>query len=286
MRYLFFRLLFWASWLVFPVFAFIIHDGVHGWAEALTIMFSFVFIWGRFVERYIIVERNIGQGDLKIGIISDLHLGAYKGQNFLTRLVDKINAGEPDLVLIPGDFVFAAKAKDLGQMFEGLGRIKAPTFAVLGNHDLKPTGEFSKEEIYRALEGKVKMIDNKGVDLEIRGHRFHLLGIGSLMAKDDNYEMVERARGKIVLLAHNPDSAHKFANKDVRVMICGHTHGGQIKFWPLHKLLIPCVHMFERGWHDVKGMKVFVSSGTGEVGLPLRFLLMPEVVFMRLNLDA
>lgn len=275
MKYLFFRALFWASWLVFPTIAALFMLEMSWWSF-LALLLAALFIWGRFVERYLINVREIGEGKIKIAVISDLHLGAYKGREFLRRIVDLVNKGKPDMVLIPGDFVFAIRHQNLREIFSELEKLKAPAYGVLGNHDLKPTGEFSKKEIYEALEGRVQMIDNQMV----KANGVTLVGIGSLMAGDDQYELAEKTEGELIVMAHNPDCAHKFKNKNVKLMICGHTHGGQVRLWPIYKALIPCRHKFDRGWHEVEGMKIFVSSGLGEVDLPLRFLVRPEIVFL------
>ena len=84
----------------------------------ITLILAIFFIWARFVERYLIEVREIGKGDLKIAVISDLHLGALKGSDFLSRIVDLLNEGRPDFVLIPGDFIFAICPKNLRKMFK------------------------------------------------------------------------------------------------------------------------------------------------------------------------
>ena len=263
-------MIYWGSYLVFGLLVWAAY-AQWWWLVVLCIL----YVYMRWVEPQWIAVREYGSGKLKIAVVSDLHLGAYKGRRFLERVVRIVNDLRVDVVLLPGDFVYAAG--DPEELLAPLRQIEAPMYGVLGNHDLEPTGEFSCGEMYRILTALgVEMIDNRAVKMG----RFDLVGIGSLMAGDDRYDAVNEVRGEVLVLAHNPDCAHRFKNKDVKMMICGHTHGGQIRVPWLYKKVIPCDEDFDTGLHMVNGMAVFVSGGLGEVVLPLRMGVRPEIVVL------
>lgn len=160
---------------------------------------------------------------------------------------------------------------------------------MLGNHDLM---EFEKEEITAAL-GEVRLVDNRCEVVSMGEENVAICGVGDLMMKDDRYEGVMaamdlRRRGevsRVIVLMHNPDGVSKMVAKCgdcflVDLVICGHTHGGQIRVPWLYKKVIPCAEDFDRGIYCVKGVWVLVSSGLGETVLPLRFGVRPEVVVL------
>jgi hypothetical protein len=97
--------------------------------------------YGSFIEPRLITVtpysvRFPASQKLRIAVVSDLHLGPYKGEEFAKKIVREINRTLPDLVLLGGDFLFTDDASP--QAIYGLRGIRAPlgTFAVIGNHDL------------------------------------------------------------------------------------------------------------------------------------------------------
>jgi len=85
-----------------------------------------------------------------------------------------------------------------------------------------------------------------------------------------------------VLLTHNPDTAFEVpASINYDLMLAGHTHGGQIRIPGLYKKVIPTEYPFDKGLYrlaiDGQTRLVFVSPGTGMVGLPFRFNIPPQI---------
>ena len=81
----------------------------------------------------------------------------------------------------------------------------------------------------------------------------------------------------IVVMAHNPDSTMVLPRGAAALAVAAHTHGGQVRVPWLYRRAIPCQHPFDRGLHDFAPMPVFVTTGLGEGGLPIR-LLNPPVI--------
>lgn len=247
-----------------------------------------LFIYSRFIERNLIFQKstNIKIGfQTKIVLISDLHLGLFKGPNFLKRVVKKINKiKNVDAVLIAGDFIYFP-SEDLNKLFEPLKDIKMPVYAVLGNHDSQKPGPPIAEELIRVLElNDVKVLFNE-TDV-IPNTDIKIFGLGSYFAnQDDISKLLNFSReDNLIVMAHNPDSAMKYRNLNADLTISGHTHGGQIRIPFIYKHTIPSNYFFNKGFYKLdSGNKVFVSSGIGEVGLPMRLGVPTIIDILELN---
>lgn len=225
---------------------------------------------------------------IKVAVFSDLHYGAYKNTVSLNRIVKKINKEKPDIVLIPGDFVYFIDKKKIESELAELKNIQAPVYAVIGNHD---DGNFDEEDVSEevkiALEkAGVNVIDNKIERIKVGSKEITLLGLEDYWNFVADYSLLENLEEKenTIVLTHNPDSVYKFPKEtNVDLAICGHTHGGQIRFPFFYKYAIPTKYDFDRGLHDVNEIKVYVSSGIGMVGLPMRFLVPPRIDILEIN---
>jgi len=239
----------------------------------VVIGFSYCF----FIEPQMLFVKETGEGNLKIAIFSDLHLGIFFNTVSLERVVNKVNSLDPDLIFILGDFVF--RIKDIEKAFKPLENLEAPVFAVLGNHDVGMPGEDVSEELNFWLEKYgVKVLDNE-VAVE-KG--LTIIGLGDFFLGDIDYELL-KTPGRKIVLCHNPDTVHYFPeNTDVEIVFCGHTHGGQIRIPFLYKKMIPTIHKFDKDFAFVNNIKVFITSGIGMTGFPFRFLNPPEIVLMEI----
>lgn len=247
----------------------------------LCFLITILFIYARFIERNIIITRNT---NIKIGfnakivVIADMHLGVYKDRNFLKRVVNKINKQKNiNAVLISGDFTFYP-SKDLITLFSPLKDIKVPVYAVLGNHDSGMPGPPIQKQLKEALKiNDVIFLDNESAI--IPNIDIIVLGLGDNFASQDDISKIEKynIQDNLIVLTHNPDTTLSYKNSIPDITIAGHTHGGQIRIPFLYKVVIPCVGNFDKGLYNTFIGKVFVTSGLGEVGLPLRFGIPPVI---------
>jgi len=223
---------------------------------------------------------------LRIVFLSDNHTGSHAGDVArLERIVAEAAAFAPDLVLHGGDFVNM-------QLFGGgrvpprvtariLGRLAAPLgrFAVLGNHDYT----YGAAEVAAALRDHgIAVLDDARVTLAIAGGAIDLIGL------PDARE--ERATGRALLVAPDKPSlvlAHDpfwFAHLPAgpHLMLAGHTHGGQVRFpWvgPLRNASRAPLR-WTYGLTEEGGRRLYVTSGLGTSGLPLRIGCPPEFVVL------
>lgn len=224
--------------------------------------------------------------DLKIIFISDLHVGCPAvSLPRLEKLVDRINALEPDLVLLGGDYL------NEGGMPNGpyvdprliapvLGRFKSKfadgVIGVLGNHDAHDRAgvlsAFRDNGIIMLENGahKVAHPDRPQQPVYIGGLADHLTG------KIDLQKTFEAAGGDgpLIMLEHNPsafDAIRKFPAKAV-LTLSGHTHAWQVKGPGRQMMPLPggTPSHYAEGLIEVRGEYLLVSSGLGTSSLPTR----------------
>lgn len=289
------QLLFHGSWLVVPFMAWLLWRLRRAAAGKLLcgglLLVCMVFVWARFVEPQLIQVRHTTLTetgiDVRIALISDIHLGVYKDSAFLQRVVDRINRLSVDAVVIAGDFTYEPKQQSLSAMFAPLGKLHAPAYAVLGNHDQQAPGPDIDLALRAALTAHgVHLIEGRIIDDR---HGYRWAGLGDRWAGKDNADFIrlDRANIPIVVIAHNPDSAMQLTTGDARLVLAGHTHGGQIRIPWLYRKAIPSSYGFDRGEQVMQtargSVRVFTTSGVGEVGLPLRLFNPPTIDVLQLQ---
>lgn len=286
--------LFHGSWLVVPFMAWLLwrmrKPGRRAFA-AVTLAGCLVFAWARFVEPQMLRVRTTtlaGTGArADIALISDIHLGVYKGSGFLERLVHRLDALPVQAVVIAGDLTYEPQAHDLAVLFEPLSRLRVPVYAVLGNHDQQAPGP----DIDRPLREALTRYGVHIIEGRIVGdtHGFRWAGLGDRWARKDDPGFLKAAPSTrpTIVVAHNPDSAMNLSPADAALVLAGHTHGGQIRIPWLYRQVIPSAHGFDRGEqfaHAPGGaVRVFTTTGTGEIGLPLRLFNPPTIDVLHLR---
>jgi predicted MPP superfamily phosphohydrolase len=229
-----------------------------------------------------------GEAPLRALVISDIHVaGPDMPPSRLTRIVGRINALDPDLVLIAGDFVgdksVATRSYSLTEAVAPLAglRPRLGTFAVLGNHDHWRDAA----ETRRALRAvKVVVLDNDAVSagpLAIGGLDDPFTHHDRLAATLRRLRTVPGAR---ILLSHSPDPFPDVPS-DIGLMLAGHTHCGQIRL-PLIGALSTMSDYGDRyacGRINEAGKVLIVGAGLGTSILPLRLGAPPDMWLVALG---
>jgi uncharacterized protein len=224
---------------------------------------------------------------VRIGVLSDVHGGApHAGSKAVARAVERLNDEAPDAMLLLGDFIDAHPwwggrlAPD--QIACELAALRSPlgTFAVLGNHDWKQTGD----RMWRALrEAGIEVLENRSA--KVGG--FHVAGLADLRYRRPDLPATLAGvppDAPVILLVHDPD-VFPFVPERVALTLSGHLHGGQIAIPVVRRHTVPSRYgeRFVRGHVVEDGRHLYVSSGLGTSGLPLRLLAPPEVVVLELR---
>lgn len=223
---------------------------------------------------------------LNIVVASDIHLGTIVCKTRLEHIVEKINALDPDLVLLPGDIV----DEDLGPVIkQNLGetlrkiRSKFGVVGITGNHEYIG----GVEEAYRYLiahniivlrDSVIKINDSLYVvgreDLSVRqftGKRRKPL--------DEIMTGVDKTL-PVILMDHQPFRLEDAVQNGVDLQLSGHTHHGQL--WPFN-FISKKVYEVSWGYKKKGDTHIYVSCGVGTWGPPVRTGNTPEIVNIRLT---
>lgn len=283
----------------------------------------FVMIWwGTFVGRYKIdtVKVEVASQRLPkdfdgftIAQISDLHVGTWGNDTmFVSKLVDRINGLNPDLIVFTGDLV-NREAEEVVPFIEPLSRLSAPygVYSILGNHDYGDYVNWNSStekalnldnlKAYQRMMGW-KMLDNTHTFIKNeQGDSIVLIGVGNwgeppfsqYGALEDAYpsDLLNDSNFK-VLLSHNPEHWNREVSKisNIDLTLSGHTHAMQIAFFSGQQRWSPAKFKYDQ-WgglysrDDQKGEKtnLYVNIGAGEVGLPMRIGADPEITLITLK---
>ena len=246
---------------------------------------------------------------LRIALISDIHGGSNgaSAEN-IRRVVETTNAENPDVTVLLGDYVSQGSTRrpiherplrmPMGEVADNLAGLHAKygVFAVLGNHD----GWYGDNEVtaelmrvgYRVLQNEIVVIQQNGKPLRLFGLKDHLK-----LASWDTFDPMVRStiaanpkEGQIVVLEHSPDILYvlnywKDLNPDLKLMLAGHTHGGQVRFPILGAPVVPSAvgQRYAQGHVEEEGIHMFVTSGVGTSILPFRFMVPPEVAIVTIK---
>ncbi|MFE7211662.1 metallophosphoesterase [Streptomyces sp. NPDC057611] len=204
----------------------------------------------------------------RIAVVSDVHLGPVLGRGFAQKVVDTVNATQPDLIAVVGDLVDGS-VKDLGPAAAPLAELRARhgAYFVTGNHEYFSGAEQWVEEVRRL---GLHPLENARTELPA----FDLAGVNDVRGESEGQGPdFERALGDrdtaraCVLLAHQPVQIHEAVRHGVDLQLSGHTHGGQL--WP-GSLLAAAANPTVAGLERYGDTQLYVSRGAGAWGPPTR----------------
>ncbi len=238
----------------------------------------------------------------KIIHLSDLHLGGVNDLKFLKKVVNLTNDQNADLILITGD-LFDGATNSQERYVIDLNNFKAKhgTIFTSGNHEIYSGVEKSREVIENS---KIIMLDNKSIRIE----GLQILGISYPEIKnrstfDFNDSELFTKNLPTILLYHTPTSIKakdknltdvrssdyfapdtNFLNNithNISLQLSGHTHAGQ--FFPFTWIANKIFNGFHYGLHSIDDFYIYISSGTGSWGPPLRSGYLSEIVVITLS---
>lgn len=218
-----------------------------------------------------------GAGPLRIALITDVH----NRIDLLEQAVGLTAREQPDLIIFGGDFVYIAerfsRTRAAIQQLRRLAAI-APTYAIYGNQDYEMQPSF--ERVFAAAG--IPILRNQGLDWRCpNGSTLRLVGLGDRNEGDERPERClpprdAAPRPPLLLLSHDPESRHLLHDYGWDLMLCGHTHGGQIAN-PFTGRGISFRSDTPEGHYRLgDGRQLYVSRGVGAT-YRLRFFCPPEI---------
>ena len=210
--------------------------------------------------------------------LSDLHIDLSEAH--AARLADCVRHVACDACVLTGDYRFATgggSAAALAALERLAAVLPRPAYAVLGNHD--------GIALLAGLEGVgVRVLMNENAAFERAGQRLFVAGIDAAHYFR-THDLARAAAGLpagacTVLLSHTPQPYADAAAQGFDLMLCGHTHGGQICLPGGIPVLTDCPapRRFARGAWRHADLAGYTSAGCGCSVAPARFFCPPEVV--------
>jgi uncharacterized protein len=223
--------------------------------------------------------------NFRIVQLSDVHHSSLVSLEEVRRVVGLAQAARGDMVVLTGDYTTARRGY-IEPCAEVLGTLEAAAgvWAVLGNHDHYTDGELTRRALTRH---RIGVLDNAHTQVRRGTDALQLAGI------DDwswGYADWARALGGLdrkrptLLLSHEPQVFDLPETAGISLILSGHTHGGQVSL-PFVGAPARFLQEFKyiRGRYERAGTQLYVSRGTGVVGLPIRFNARPEIAVLRLR---
>jgi predicted MPP superfamily phosphohydrolase len=215
--------------------------------------------------------------------ISDLHLDM--AADFPHALIEAVRQVEYDLCVLTGDFraeTFGPYEAALQGLQQVRTQLEGEVYAILGNHDtvcMVPGMELMD----------IRLLLNEQVALQRGGDTIYLAGID-----DPHYyraDNLEKAAENIpedavsILLAHSPEIYRHAAHADFDVMLCGHTHAGQICLPGGVPLMCnaSCPRSLCAGAWSYHGLSGYTSAGSGACVVDVRLNCPPEITLHHLH---
>lgn len=284
-KFLYFIFAVWIGVLFFLVVGFAISDLVISALGLLKITLSAKIVYSLALILVILVSSysvyNAGnikvskisipsslENETKIIQISDVHLGAIHSANYLKKIVSLSNSRNPDFIFITGDLLDGGTkvSEEIISSLPGL-KAKKGVYFVTGNHETymstKQVLNLIKSEHIQVLDNEVKNTR----DIQIIGLSYP----GETSEKDNpNFKLLNSInKSKFsILLYHPPVGFDKASEAGVNLQLSGHTHDGQI--FPIN-LISRIFYKYVNGFYKINNSYLYVSSGAGTWGPPMRF---------------
>lgn len=255
-----------------------------------------------------------GLDGLRVVQLSDLHIGDFMPRAAIRRAVDKANTLQADLAVVTGDLITDAR-DPLEDCIAELSRLRAPMgiWGCNGNHERWAGLEAQAQALFQRYG--MRLLRQQCAEVSWRGATFNLIGVddqrdrrraGDRPPMLHGIEAFVRQDMPNILLSHNPDTFERAAALGIELSLAGHTHGGQFRLalgdrqWSPARFITPFVAGLyrlplgpephatapESMPRRQKSAFLYVNSGLGTFGLPVRLGVPPEITLLTLRAVA
>jgi hypothetical protein len=275
----------WATWFG------VSHGGAWMVLSALALIGEALLGYGVFIEPKRIVVKRYREPLvrdpsvwLRIVLLSDFHTGSFKKADWYERVIQEVIAIKPDVALLGGDFVTdkhdpIMDMKSVTQIIAPLGK-----YFVIGNHDHMDDPQRIRDAV--AAFG-YEDLSNRMITVEREGKKLELSAIDDLWFGAVKREKRSSPSVPHLLLSHEPDVLLDLKEGDADLVVCGHTHAGQIRLpfigplWPIPTKLGRAADM---GRKVMNGVPCIISNGLGETDGRMRLFSPPEITVVEVGI--
>lgn len=239
------------------------------------------------------VKTNSPGAPIRILHMADLHASWCVSLSFIEEAIRLGTSLKPDLICLTGDFI-TSKYKDFDAYSRVLSQLRAaaPVFACLGNHDGGMWsfyhGGYKDTQHVRALLEKsgIELLHNREMVVNVQGRPVSLVGLGDCYAMEAEPERAFASPAPPgatrVVLSHNPDTKVMLEPYAWDLVLCGHTHGGQLWIPGIGAPLAPVEDKrFIAGLYQWHGRWLHITKGVGNI-MGLRFNCRPDIALLTL----
>jgi predicted MPP superfamily phosphohydrolase len=241
------------------------------------------------------IRTGIPGQPVKILHLSDFHASWCVSLAYIQQAIKHGLQLQPDLICVTGDFI-TQLFDDVDGYSRVLARLKGsvPVYASLGNHD---GGDWARRHhghpdttwVCNLLDKSgIELLENRAMDLRIKDRAIRLVGLGDLHARrlrpEEAFSSDASAPAPYsIVLSHNPDAKELLARYPWDLMLCGHTHGGQLWLPLIGAPFAPVVDTrFIAGLYRWNNRWIHITKGVGNIW-GLRFNCRPEVSLLTLT---
>ena len=255
----------------------------------LIILYShFIGTKGLVIREYKVSNKKIPDSfdGTKIVHFSDLHYGSTIKIKEVKNLVDQINSLKPDIVVFTGDLIeesYNISNDEIKELTNELNRIESNLgkYFINGNHDVQDAYSKIISNInFKDLNNKNEIIYyNDNIPIRIVGlddYLKHTINIDEAFNyEDDDYYTI--------LIVHEPDVIDKLKDKNIDLILAGHSHNGQIRLPFIGSIYTPeGAKKYYDEKYELNNTTMFISGGIGTSSVTFRLLCKPSFNFYRL----
>lgn len=239
------------------------------------------------VERVTIRVPNLAQ-PVRLVLMGDLHVGLFTRPSRLEQIFATASSLHPDAVLIAGDII-DDDPHFVPKLLDGTRALSAsiPLYAVLGNHEMYGNPYATLE---RMRNSRIRLLVNEGVALRdvwiagVSDPASNQLPDARNLVPDLGKTLAAKPPASVpIVLAHQSQILAEARKRGIPVVLCAHTHGGQLGIRPWGLSLAGVFDPYDMGHYNVPPTQLYVNTGTGYWLFPFRLGMTPEITLVELK---